>query len=261
MRHVFHLQRISRGVHSDVLIVEPGENGSTKPIKSATSSIAGVLALRGLCRVVIIDDADRLIAGAQNALLKTFEDASSSVFILVTSRPDILLATVQSRCPRCGFVRRCRRRGRRAHAPRAERSRGPRHCGDRRWQHGRALEASGRELVEAREITMVSPWPRAMTRAVVSRAVSICWRTLEAGAADRDRLAALVMASFVRDVELVNPRDDHVLANADVRPVIERLSAHGGSAASAFTAIDQGLAALERNAGVKIVADWVMLQL
>ena len=57
-------------------------------------------------RVVIIDDADSLQPSAQNALLKTLEEPPpSSMFVLVTARPDSLLETVRSRCPRIRFGR------------------------------------------------------------------------------------------------------------------------------------------------------------
>ena len=53
---------------------------------------------------MIVDEADMMAAPAQSALLKTLEEPpSSSVFVLVTSRPDMLLPTVQSRCPRLRF--------------------------------------------------------------------------------------------------------------------------------------------------------------
>ena len=73
------------------------------------------------------------------------------------------------------------------------------------------------------------------------------------------------MASLLRDVELLAARaDDRALANPDVRPALERL-ARGLSTASAamraFAAVDRALVALERNASVKIVADWLVLQL
>ena len=71
------------------------------------------------------------------------------------------------------------------------------------------------------------------------------------------------MASLLRDVELLSTRAaGRALANPDVQPVIERLSAYAGErGVRAFTAVDQALLALDRNAGVKIVADWVVLQL
>jgi len=88
-----------------VLVVEPGDNGAIK-IDQVRDVIdrAGYKPFEGRRRVVIIDQADTMAAGAQNALLKILEEPPpSSVFILVTSRPDMLLATVQSRCPRLRF--------------------------------------------------------------------------------------------------------------------------------------------------------------
>src|SRR4051812_27146125 len=97
--------RIARGVHPDVVIVEPGESGSIK-IDQVRDVIdrAAYRPFEGRRRVVIIDQADALVPAAQNALLKTLEEPpSSSVFILVTARPDVLLATVRSRCPQLRF--------------------------------------------------------------------------------------------------------------------------------------------------------------
>jgi hypothetical protein len=53
------------------------------------------------------------------------------------------------------------------------------------------------------------------------------------------------------------------IANADVAPVVERLAqSYGGDrGVHAFAAIDRAIDALGRNAGAKVVADWVMLQL
>jgi len=72
------------------------------------------------------------------------------------------------------------------------------------------------------------------------------------------------MASLLRDVELVASRaDSGMIANAEVRPILERLtkSFAGDRGLRAFAAVDRALEALDRNAGVKIVADWLVLQL
>jgi DNA polymerase-3 subunit delta' len=55
-------------------------------------------------KMVIIDDADRLSLGAQNALLKTLEEPpGQALLVLVTASPGALLSTVRSRCQRIGF--------------------------------------------------------------------------------------------------------------------------------------------------------------
>jgi hypothetical protein len=72
------------------------------------------------------------------------------------------------------------------------------------------------------------------------------------------------MASLLRDIELLSTRADaRALANPDVQPALERLTDayRGERGIRAFTAVDRALVALERNAGVKIVADWLVLQL
>jgi hypothetical protein len=72
------------------------------------------------------------------------------------------------------------------------------------------------------------------------------------------------MGSLLRDVALlaVDPGTT-ALSNPDRREVLERLahSCRGERGVNAFAAVDRALAALDRNAGVKIVADWLMLQL
>src|SRR5207244_12047266 len=91
----------------DVPMVEPGDNGSIK-IKQVRDIVdaAAYRPFEGRRRVVIFDDADALVPAAQNALLKTLEEPPpSSVFVLVTARPDSLLATVRSRCSQIRFAR------------------------------------------------------------------------------------------------------------------------------------------------------------
>src|SRR3954469_8422686 len=97
--------RIARRVHPDVLFVTPGDSGAIKidQVRDVVDR-AQYRPFEGRRRVVIIDEADALVAPAQNALLKTLEEPTpSSVFILVAARPDMLLPTVLSRCPQLRF--------------------------------------------------------------------------------------------------------------------------------------------------------------
>ena len=98
-------RRIERGTHPDVIVIEPGDTGSIK-IEAVREVVdrASYRPFEGRHRVVIIDEADALVAPAQNALLKTLEEMpAASIFLLVSSMPDALLPTVRSRCPRLRF--------------------------------------------------------------------------------------------------------------------------------------------------------------
>jgi len=54
---------------------------------------------RGGLRIILVDPADTMNPVTQNALLKSLEEPPpASLFILVTSRPQRLLATIRSRC-------------------------------------------------------------------------------------------------------------------------------------------------------------------
>jgi DNA polymerase-3 subunit delta' len=263
--------RIARGVHPDVLIVEPGDSGSIK-VDEVRDVIdrAGYRPFEGRRRIVIIDDADALVPAAQNALLKTLEEPPpSSVFLLMTSQPDVLLPTVQSRCPRLRF-----------------------------WplaadEVASVLVASGRTDAEARALAAVAEGSveRALAadageiekqRAVAARVLTEAARSddprkrLEAAkdlvssqtgsaAGDRELLAAKLrmMASLVRDAEILGTRADRsALGNPDAIRALEPLSPfHGERGVQAYAAVDEALAAVKKNAGIKIVADWLVLRL
>jgi DNA polymerase III subunit delta' len=262
--------RIVRGVHPDVLIVEPGDSGSIK-VDQVRDIVDRAMyrPFDGKRRVVIIDDADALVSSAQNALLKTLEEPpSSSVFMLVTSRPDLLLPTVTSRCPRLRFralddadvVAVLKGMGKteteaRTAAVSADGS------------ISRALDASTGELVEARDVARRVLKQAAATadpRQRLEGSKDLLENTGKGSADDRNQVAAHLraMASLVRDVELLSTRADVALANEDVRSEVERLSAfRGDRGIRAFTTIDQALEAIAGNAGVKVVADWVMVNL
>ena len=97
--------KIARGSFADVLRLEPGEAGSITidQVRQVVRQ-AAYRPFEGRRRVVVVMDADGLLVAAQNALLKTLEEPpDSSQFILVTSRPDVLLPTVRSRMQRLTF--------------------------------------------------------------------------------------------------------------------------------------------------------------
>ena len=264
--------RVARGVYPDVLLIEPGDSGSIKieQIRDAVDR-TGYRPFEGRRRVVIVDDADALGAPAQNALLKTLEEPpSSSMFILVTSRPDVLLPTVSSRCLRLAFRPLAARE-----IAGALMARGHSEvealavAATADGSLGRALQTSAGELVFARqvaELVLARAASATDPRMRIEAATDLLTKTSAGGATDREQLASHLraMGSLLRDVELLAV-DAHseALANPDVRPALDRLrKAYAGERGlDAFAAVDRARLALEHNAGVKIVADWLVLQL
>jgi DNA polymerase-3 subunit delta' len=264
--------RIARGVHPDVLVLEPGDTGSIR-IEQVREAVdrAAYRPFEGKRRVVIIDDADALVIPAQHALLKTLEEPPSlSVFILVTARPDVLLPTVLSRCPRLNFgplspneiagaLVALGKTETAAHAVAAAAD----------GSLGRALEARAEHFVQARDVARQALAHAASTpdpRRRIEGAKGLLADTGSDGASGRAQLAVHLraMGSLLRDIELLATRADAAgLANPDVRPALDGLTKtyQGDRGIRAFAAVDRALVALEHNAGVKTVADWLMLEL
>ncbi len=96
-------RQILSGTYPDLLVIEPEQEKANPQIKiDQVREIERHVIYRPLLsarKICFIDDAERLTANAANAFLKTLEDPPEhSLFILVTSQPLRLLATVRSRC-------------------------------------------------------------------------------------------------------------------------------------------------------------------
>ena len=264
-------RRIARGIHPDVIVVEPGEMGSIKidPVREVIER-AQYRPFEGRRRVVVIDDADALMPAAQNALLKILEEPpSSSVFALVSAMPDALLPTVRSRCPRLRFGPLTP--GEIADALTRDHDYTEAEArvvaADAEGSLGRALEAASADLAEARANAQRLLEQTARVADPVKRIDFVKDFVGKGSAAsERDQLAVCLRAlsSLLRDLGILSTRaDTRMLANADVQDELSRLTSAFDSARSmrAFTAVDQALGALERNASPKVVADWLVLQL
>jgi DNA polymerase-3 subunit delta' len=265
-------QRIARGVHPDVIVVEPGDTGVIKiePIREVIAA-SGFRPFEGRRRVVVVDEADALVVPAQNALLKTLEEPpSASIFLLVSSIPDSLLPTVRSRCPRLRFgplsVSEVADVLVRDHGFSAADARVAADASD--GSIGVALALQSADLVGARDVaaTLLRHAARGadpVRRLEAARALA---PPKGSPASDRDQLAACLraMSSLLRDLGIMAARvDTGALANADLTGELEALSRSYDARRSvkAHAAVDRALAALERNASAKVVADWLVLEL
>jgi DNA polymerase III subunit delta' len=91
--------RVLRGIHPDVVILEP--EGYTYPIEAIREAVsqAALSPMEGKRRIIVVEEADRIVERSQNALLKALEEPNPSVtWVLVTSVLQPILPTILSRC-------------------------------------------------------------------------------------------------------------------------------------------------------------------
>jgi len=264
-------RRIARGVHADVVVVEPGETGAIK-IDAIRDVIerAAYRPFEGRRRVVIIDDAEQIVPAAQDALLKTLEEPpNGTTFVLVTAAPEMLLSTIRSRCQRLRF-------GRLSPADVAsilvrshEFSETDAHTAAAvsDGSVGQALEESSEAFADAREaalqlLQVVASHPAPARRIMGAGGLPGAGR----GKADRVALSQSLrtLATIIRDLGILGAHADaRALANADLQGKLEPLVRAFDSQRilRAYAAVDRALAALDRNASPKIVADWLAFQI
>lgn len=98
-------QRIVQGTYLDVIEIDAASNTSVDNIRDLREQVAFTPA-ESRYKVYIIDEVHMLSTGAFNALLKTLEEPPAhAVFILATTDPQKVPATIQSRCQRFEFRR------------------------------------------------------------------------------------------------------------------------------------------------------------
>ena len=93
------------GSLTDIIEMDAASNNSVEDIRSIREAV-NFLPTKAKYRVYIIDEVHMLSTGAFNALLKTLEEPPEHVkFILATTEPQKLPATILSRCQRFEFKR------------------------------------------------------------------------------------------------------------------------------------------------------------
>lgn len=264
--------RIARGVHVDVIMLEPDDKASIKiDVVRDMLSRTSFRPFEGRRRVVLIREADTLEPQSQNSLLKSLEEPPpGTMFILTTAVPGALLPTVRSRCMRLRFGRLTSAEigaaltrdhdytdvEAREAAPLADGS------------LGQALALIDNDLSMFRELAMgllQHTAGRADSQSRVQAASA-----LHSGGSKKERtredvaLVLRLMASMLRDLEAINAGADRaILANPLLARDLEALARaySGDRARAAFGAVDRALTALERNAGTKVVTEWLAVQM
>ena len=264
--------RIARGVHVDVIAIEPDDRASIKiDVIRDVLSQTGFRPFEGRKRVVLIREADTLEPASQNALLKSLEEPPpGTMFILTSAVPGALLPTVRSRCMRLRFGRLTTAEiaaalirdhdysdvDAKQTAPIADGS------------IGQALALVDNDLSMFRELAMgllQQAAGRSDTQSRVQAASALHTGRLEEGAHARgrgDRAAA-------DGVDAARSRGDQrrrrsrgagqPAADGDLEALARAYA--GDRARAAFGAVDRALTALERNAGTKVVTEWLAVQM
>jgi DNA polymerase-3 subunit delta' len=266
--------RVARGVHVDVLTVEPDDKASIK-----IDVIREVLArtsyrpFEGRRRVVLIRDADTLELSAQNALLKSLEEPpDATMFVLVSAVPGALLPTVRSRTMRVRFapltVDEVTQALERDHGHEATQARAAAALAD--GSVGQALGLADADVVALRDAALrllndVAARSDAPARVQAGDALLVPGGS---GKKERSRselgVVLRCVAALLRDLEVINAgAERRVLAHPALEPTLTALASRFGAdrARTAFTSVDRALYALERNGGSKAVVEWLALQL
>jgi len=262
-------QRIARGLHSDVVVLDRGDEASIKirALRERVLEVVGYRPFEAARRIYIIDPAEDLTKEAQDALLKTLEEPpASAILILVTAFPDTLLATIQSRCRRLRF-------GPLAEADVAK-ALVERHGMDARKARllaatsggsvGRALEEESGDLSDDRDAAMDLLRAAAKGRGVSGR-LKAASALAQHGSKRRDReaLAArlALVGSLCRDLGAIGSGAPQSLSHTDLAETLQELAPafQPRRVVGVFDALAEAQDALERNASPKIVADWVAL--
>jgi DNA polymerase-3 subunit delta' len=261
-------QRIARGQHSDVTLLDRGDDASIK-LKALREQVLEVVGYRPFEaeRRFFIIAADDLREDGQDALLKTLEEPpASAVLILISAYPDSLSPTVQSRCRRLRF------------APLSERDVArilvEHHKVDRAAAAGLAALSGGSVAQALAERAGDLGGDRDAAMAVLVASKRGVGDQLKAAAAlvkndsdrrDREALSARldVLASLLRDLGALAAGAADAVANVDLERELKGLATQypAPRVVAGYAALTRAQSALERNASPKIVADWVTLHL
>lgn len=99
-------ENIAQGIHPDVFELDAASRTGVDNVREEIIDRVNYAPLKGAYKIYIIDEVHMLTASAFNALLKTLEEPPSHVvFILCTTEPHKILATILSRVMRFDFHR------------------------------------------------------------------------------------------------------------------------------------------------------------
>ena len=279
--------RIAKGSHPDVPIVEPRvlrvESEDPRTIPHDVDRVREMLRevmyrpFEGRRRVIVFNDADRLTNAAQSALLKMLEEPPDSLqCVLITARPDVLLPTVRSRCPRFTFgqLGTVEVWDALVNVHGYDKSKAQTAAASAGGSLGRALLLVSEELDVAqdaaiellRKVAEATDTTGRLQAAPVFLPIVKKIKNVPVAPVMRQKLSERlrVLGSVLRDMTAVGSgADKNTLANVGLRDKLVPLVAkfEPPRCVNAGRIVDEALKATGRNVNPKVIADWLACQL
>jgi DNA polymerase-3 subunit delta' len=257
-------QRIARGQHSDVTVLDRGDEASIKirALRERVLESVNYRPFEASRRVFIIDPADAMTVEAQDALLKTLEEPpAAAIIILVSAYADTLQPTILSRCRRLRFgwlleadvARILRAQG-------VDAASAPKIAAQSGGTLARAF--TGQEEFDDDRRAVLGVLTAARGPAVLARLkAATALARHDSDRRDREALSSrlAIFLSLLRDLGALHASATLPLAHADLADDLRSLVPAFGTerVLSAFATIEAADDALGRNASPKLVADWI----
>jgi DNA polymerase-3 subunit delta' len=263
-------QKVEDYIHPDVWWLAPEKNSIRIDVIRELQKDMSFEALEGNHRVVIIDEAEKMLHNAANAMLKILEEPpSATTMVLITPTPQQLLPTIVSRCQRLAFGPLTKEMARKVIAKHME--------DDQRVVNllaslsggspGRAM-AFGRELFldeRPRFIEWVGRCSLDRVQDIFQLSEKLDKKSEKSDTKREEILFYLeILRGWYRDVAVYHvTQNSEQLVNADLVAGIQKASEQIPLrlAISRFETIGETLRDLERNANVRLALDTMLLKL
>jgi DNA polymerase III subunit delta' len=226
-------------------------------IREIRKSLVLARAERGM-KVVIISQAEVMNDSAANSLLKTLEEpAPNTVIILTTSRHDLLLPTILSRCQlvrfealreeeiRGGLLQRDPSIGEQEAALVSRMADG---------SFSRALELTGTEDLAARRGEVID-----LLRSIIARSPSVWMKDIESFAASNQRHAVarslMLLNLWLRDAMMLQHENGGAVINLDQTEPLGKFVSHVGASelTPVINAVERAIALVGKNIYLSLV--------
>jgi DNA polymerase-3 subunit delta' len=247
--------------HPDVWWIAPEKKAIKIDVIRQLQRDLSFEALEGKQRVVIIDEAEKMLHNAANAMLKTLEEPpSATTMVLITPTPHQLLPTIVSRCQRLAFGPLTKEMAQRVIAQQII---------DGQEVVGLLASLSGgspgRVLAFKRELFSEERprWIESVERCSLER-VNYIFQLSEKLDKRREEISIFleILRGWYRDIAVYHvTRNQEQLVNVDLLPMIRKASDQITLelAISRFETIGETLRNLERNANVRLALDGMLL--